>query len=256
MIQLFSPIVIASACWWQSCVDCNLRSSRCGQAYDRSPSSSAILDTKTSCMANHNVYEYAFECSAFRVTRNLLTHRLSTAGWFPPASDVTPCARRSDLHHIHAGMGIKWSAGWSTARQVFDPEFRKPFPNVQRYWQTLAAQPQFAKVVGTSWSLPTEALKPPSNKDSSSKPKESKPKVPKTLLSRFPALQHMNHSQTSTGRYTINNCVISLADRGRYFSAVHSSIHRTMKSLHIRNYRGYLPKISSCRGATVMRCGH
>lgn len=63
---------------------------------------------------------------------------------------------------------------------MFDPEFRKPFPNVQRYWQTLAAQPQFAKVVGTSWSLPTEALKPPSNKDS--KPKESKPKVPDSVI--------------------------------------------------------------------------
>lgn len=69
---------------------------------------------------------------------------------------------------------IVFSTLWPGFTKMFDPEFRKPFPNVQRYWLTLAAQPHFSKVVGTSWSLPTEVCKPPSNKDS--KPKESKPK--------------------------------------------------------------------------------
>lgn len=41
--------------------------------------------------------------------------------------------------------------------QVFDPEFRKPFPSVERYWTTLARQPQFSAVIGSDWKLPTEA---------------------------------------------------------------------------------------------------
>jgi len=46
-----------------------------------------------------------------------------------------------------------------TMLQVFDPEFRKPFPSVERYFSTLARQPQFAAVVGSDWKLPAEALK-------------------------------------------------------------------------------------------------
>ena len=45
---------------------------------------------------------------------------------------------------------------FTSCQQIFDPEFRKPFPSVERYFTTLAAQPQFAKVVG-DWSLPTTA---------------------------------------------------------------------------------------------------
>mmetsp|Transcript_10552 Transcript_10552/g.31761 ORF Transcript_10552/g.31761 Transcript_10552/m.31761 type:complete len:435 (-) Transcript_10552:112-1416(-) len=55
---------------------------------------------------------------------------------------------------------------------AFDPEFRKPFPNVQRYWQTLQAQPNFEKVFGNK-PLPSEPLKyTPPAKDA--KPKEAK----------------------------------------------------------------------------------
>ena len=42
--------------------------------------------------------------------------------------------------------------------QAFDPEFRKPFSNVERYFSTLAAQPEFQKVTGEA-KLATEALK-------------------------------------------------------------------------------------------------
>lgn len=64
--------------------------------------------------------------------------------------------------------------------QAFDPEFRKPFPNVQRYWQTLQAQPNFEKVFGNK-PLPSEPLKyTPPAKDA--KPKEAKaPKVSHSL---------------------------------------------------------------------------
>jgi len=65
---------------------------------------------------------------------------------------------------------------WLGYTKMFDPEFRKPFPNVLRFWQTLAAQPQFSKVVG-SWSLPTEVVKPPAAKES--KAKDTKPKAAK-----------------------------------------------------------------------------
>ena len=36
--------------------------------------------------------------------------------------------------------------------QVFDPEFRKQFPSVERYFTTLARQPKFAAVVGDACS--------------------------------------------------------------------------------------------------------
>ncbi len=32
--------------------------------------------------------------------------------------------------------------------QVFDPEWRKPYPNVERYFMTCAQQPEFRKVMG------------------------------------------------------------------------------------------------------------
>jgi hypothetical protein len=45
------------------------------------------------------------------------------------------------------------------AAQVFDPEFRKQFPSVERYFTTLARQPQFAAVVGSDVQLCSEAPK-------------------------------------------------------------------------------------------------
>ena len=32
--------------------------------------------------------------------------------------------------------------------RAFDPAFRKPFPNVTRYFETLVNQPEFARVLG------------------------------------------------------------------------------------------------------------
>lgn len=42
--------------------------------------------------------------------------------------------------------------------QLFDEEFRKPFPNVTRYFMTLVNQPEFKKVLGDV-SLAKEAAK-------------------------------------------------------------------------------------------------
>ncbi len=48
---------------------------------------------------------------------------------------------------------------------------------MQRYWQTLQAQPNFSKVFGSK-PLPTEAPKPPAKdaKPKDAKPKDAKPK--------------------------------------------------------------------------------
>ena len=45
------------------------------------------------------------------------------------------------------------------AAQVFEPEFRKQFPSVERYFVTLARQPKFAAVVGSDVQLCSEAPK-------------------------------------------------------------------------------------------------
>ena len=42
---------------------------------------------------------------------------------------------------------------------MFDPEFRKQFPSVERYFTTLARQPKFAAVVGSDVQLCSEAPK-------------------------------------------------------------------------------------------------
>jgi elongation factor 1-gamma len=37
--------------------------------------------------------------------------------------------------------------------QVLDPEFRKPFQNVNRWFTTLVHQPQFEAVIGKNFTL-------------------------------------------------------------------------------------------------------
>ena len=50
------------------------------------------------------------------------------------------------------------TSSWTTP-QVFDPEFRKQFPSVERYFTTLARQPKFAAVVGSDVQLCSEPPK-------------------------------------------------------------------------------------------------
>jgi elongation factor 1-gamma len=81
---------------------------------------------------------------------------------------------------------------WLGYTKAFDPEFRKAFPSVERYFTTLARQPQFAAVVGSDWKLPTEALKyTPPKKDAAAAPKKeaAKPKEATKPAAAAPAAE-------------------------------------------------------------------
>lgn len=61
--------------------------------------------------------------------------------------------------------------------QLFDEEFRKPFPNVTRYFMTVVNQPEFKKVMGevslakeTAKYTPKAAPKPDEQPKKESKP--------------------------------------------------------------------------------------
>jgi elongation factor 1-gamma len=66
--------------------------------------------------------------------------------------------------------------------KVFDPEFRKQFPSVERYFVTLARQPKFAAVVGSNVQLcsevptaPAPAKKDEKKKDAAKAKEDAKP---------------------------------------------------------------------------------
>jgi hypothetical protein len=70
--------------------------------------------------------------------------------------------------------------------QLFDEAFRKPYPNVTRYFLTLVNQPEFKKVLGEV-KLAKETMKytPPK--------KESKPEQPKKESKPAPAAVRPAH---------------------------------------------------------------
>lgn len=61
------------------------------------------------------------------------------------------------LHIIHQAELL--AGNKFIAPQVFDPEFRKQFPSVERYFVTLARQPKFSAVVGSDVQLCSEPPK-------------------------------------------------------------------------------------------------
>ena len=99
---------------------------------------------------------------------NYTVFRISLS-WMP-AAVVTGAARCHDslvlvtacsciLSTSHHHLPATGHSGVMVAAQVFDPEFRKQFPSVERYFVTLARQPKFAAAVGSDVQLCSEPPK-------------------------------------------------------------------------------------------------